>query len=88
MASSKVISTPSQNGRQSFARIPEVMEMPYLLETQKESYQQFLQQDVPPDQRLDIGLQEAFRSVFPITTAGNPSTLDFVQYDFGMPKTC
>jgi len=86
MASAKWQASPGQNGRMSFARIPEVMEMPYLLETQKESYQQFLQAETPADQREVVGLQEAFKSVFPITTAGNPSTLEFVQYDFGMPK--
>lgn len=72
--------------RLSFARIPEIMEMPYLLQTQKESYKEFLQFEVSPDLREDKGLQEAFRSVFPITTPGNPSSLEFIEYSFGQPK--
>jgi len=86
MASTLLAQLPTVDGRAHFARIPEVMEMPYLLETQKESYKQFLQYNVAADQRQDIGLQEVFRSVFPISAPGNPSTLEFVQYDFGMPK--
>jgi DNA-directed RNA polymerase subunit beta len=72
--------------RLSFARIPEIMEMPYLLQTQKESYKEFLQFEVSPDLREDKGLQEAFRSVFPILTPGNPSSLEFIEYSFGQPK--
>jgi len=72
--------------RLTFARIPEIMEMPYLLETQKESYREFLQFDQPPDLREDKGLQEAFRSVFPISAPGNPSSLEFIEYSFGQPK--
>jgi len=74
------------NGRYSFSRIPEVMEIPYLLETQKQSYAEFLQMHVPPDLREDVGLQEAFKSVFPIRTPSNHSTLDFTEYSFGTPK--
>ena len=72
--------------RLSFARISEIMEMPYLLQTQKESYKEFLQFENPPDLRQDKGLQEAFRSVFPIIAPGNPSSLEFVEYSFGQPK--
>lgn len=78
--------TPSGTGRLSFSRIPEVMEMPYLLETQKQSYADFLQYDTPPDQRDMRGLHEVFRSVFPITAASDPSSLEFVEYTFGTPK--
>ncbi len=74
------------NGRFSFARIPEIMEMPYLLETQKLSYSEFLQMNVPPDLRANQGLQEVFLSVFPIQAPNNPSTLEFVEYSFGSPK--
>ncbi len=74
------------NGRPSFARIPEIMEMPYLLETQKLSYSEFLQMNVPPDDRESKGLQEVFRSLFPIQASNHPSTLEFVEYSFGTPK--
>ena len=87
--------TGSQNGshrepngdyRHNFASIPETMEMPYLLETQKKSYEEFLQFNVPPDMRENAGLQEAYTSVFPVTSPSTPSTLEFVEYSFGAPK--
>ena len=79
----------SNNGareRKTFARIQDAMDMPYLLETQKESYHQFLQSVLAAEDRVEVGLQEAFRSIFPVSTHGNPSTLDFVEYSFGLPK--
>ncbi len=77
---------PNSSYRINFAMIPETMEMPYLLETQKKSYEEFLQFNVPPDVRENAGLQEAFTSVFPVTSASTPSTLEFVEYSFGAPK--
>ena len=74
------------NGRFSFARIAEPLEMPYLLETQKLSYSEFLQMNVPPDMREDKGLQEVFKSIFPIQAPNHPSTLEYVEYSFGSPK--
>ncbi len=76
----------SSSGRISFARIPETMEMPYLLETQKQSYAEFLQFESQPEQRGDQGLQEVFNSVFPIRTPADPSSLEFIEYTFGTPK--
>lgn len=70
----------------NFSRIKETMDIPYLLETQKRSYGEFLQLVVQPEAREIRGLQEAFLSVFPITCAGNPSSLEFVEYTFGTPK--
>ncbi|MBX7246432.1 MAG: DNA-directed RNA polymerase subunit beta, partial [Candidatus Sumerlaeaceae bacterium] len=78
-------SAASEN-RHSFARIPEIMEIPYLLETQKKSYEEFLQFNIPPDMRQNAGLQEAFTSIFPVTSPSTPSTLEFVEYAFGAPK--
>ncbi|MBI1785650.1 DNA-directed RNA polymerase subunit beta, partial [Candidatus Sumerlaeota bacterium] len=72
--------------RVSFARIEEIMEIPYLLETQKQSYTEFLQLNSPPDMREERGLQEAFKSIFPVRTPSNPSTLEFIEYSFGSPK--
>jgi DNA-directed RNA polymerase subunit beta len=62
------------------------MVIPYLLETQKKSYSDFLQFRIPPDQRENKGLHEAYTSVFPISASNNPSTLEFVEYSFGTPK--
>ena len=80
------MATTSRAGRISFARIPETMEMPYLLETQKQSYADFLQFDRQPDVRESQGLQEVFYSVFPIHPPGDPSSLEFIEYTFGTPK--
>jgi len=70
----------------SFEQIPTVMEVPYLLETQKKSYEEFLQKDIPSNARENVGLQEAFTSVFPVTTPSTPSSLEFVEYSFGVSK--
>ena len=52
--------------RKSFAKIPAAVEIPYLIEIQRNSYQQFLQMDVDPEKRKNVGLEGVFRSVFPI----------------------
>ena len=52
--------------RKSFGRIPEVAPMPNLIDVQRSSYEAFLQSDVKPDNRTHTGLQEVFKSVFPI----------------------
>jgi DNA-directed RNA polymerase subunit beta len=80
------MATTLSAGRVSFARIPETTEMPYLLETQKSSYAEFLQFDAQPDNREERGLQEVFRSVYPIHPPGDPSSLEFIEYTFGTPK--
>ncbi|MCX7625085.1 MAG: DNA-directed RNA polymerase subunit beta [Candidatus Sumerlaeaceae bacterium] len=73
-------------GRYNFARLAEVLDVPYLLETMKKSYDEFLQAHVPPSERKDVGLQEAFKSIFPIKAANSESTLEFVEYTVGRPK--
>ncbi len=72
--------------RKSFGRIPEVATMPNLIEVQKNSYEQFLQSDVAPDERTDTGLQGVFKSVFPIKDFSETASLDFVRYEFEEPK--
>ena len=52
--------------RVNFGKIDKVIEIPNLIDMQKQSYERFLQKDVLPDEREDIGLQGAFKSVFPI----------------------
>ena len=71
--------------RKSFGRISAVAPMPNLIEVQKNSYDQFLQVDVPKEGRVG-GLQEVFRSVFPITDFSERGTLEFVNYEFEEPK--
>ena len=72
--------------RKSFGRIPEVAPMPNLIEVQKRSYEQFLQRDVPAEQRKDSGLQEVFKSVFPIRDFSNRAQLEFVRYELEDPR--
>ena len=52
--------------RRDFGRIPEISRMPNLIEVQKSSYDHFLQVGVSAEARTDVGLQEVFKSVFPI----------------------
>jgi DNA-directed RNA polymerase subunit beta len=72
--------------RKNFGRIPEVAPMPNLIEVQKSSYDHFLQMGVPPEQRAHVGLQEVFRSVFPIRDFSDRAQLEFVRYELETPK--
>ncbi|MBP8644517.1 MAG: DNA-directed RNA polymerase subunit beta [Syntrophobacteraceae bacterium] len=72
--------------RKNFAKIPKIIDIPNLIEMQKESYNQFLQWDVSPALRADRGLQEVFKSVFPIEDFSGTASLDFVQYSLGEVK--
>ncbi|WP_223477872.1 DNA-directed RNA polymerase subunit beta [Oricola indica] len=72
--------------RKFFGHIPDVAEMPNLIEVQKASYDQFLMVDEPAGGRADEGLQAAFKSVFPISDFSGASMLEFVRYEFEAPK--
>src|SRR5262244_772750 len=72
--------------RKSFGRIAEVAPMPNLIEVQKSSYDHFLQMGVVPEQRASVGLQEVFRSVFPIRDFSERAQLEFVRYELETPK--
>jgi len=72
--------------RKSFGRIPQVAEMPNLIEVQKYSYDQFLQVGKPEAGRLDQGLQSVFKSVFPISDFSESAVLEFIDYEFEEPK--
>lgn len=82
--------TQTFNGRRRvrkfFGKIPEVAEMPNLIEVQKASYDQFLMVEEPKGGRPDEGLQAVFRSVFPISDFSGSSMLEFVKYEFEGPK--
>jgi len=58
--------------RRSFGRIKKIIDIPNLIEIQKRSYDDFLQRDVAPSERRDVGLQGVFRSVFPSRTSTTP----------------
>ncbi len=72
--------------RKHFGRLPETVEMPNLIEVQKTSYESFLQRETPRVDRTDTGLQEVFKSVFPIHDFSERGTLEFVSYEFEEPK--
>lgn len=66
--------------RKMFGKLPDVLDVPYLLAIQKESYKEFLQADKSPNKREDIGLQASFTSVFPISSLSGAAELQFVSY--------
>src|SRR6188474_2930579 len=72
--------------RKDFGRIGEITRMPNLIEVQKSSYDQFLQIGVTAEQRQSVGLQEVFRSVFPIRDFSEKAELQFVRYELEEPK--
>jgi len=72
--------------RKNFGKIRKIVEIPDLIGMQRESYQRFLQINVPPEKRKDIGLQAVFKSVFPIKDFTGSASLEFVSYKFGEVK--
>jgi DNA-directed RNA polymerase subunit beta len=78
--------TEKKRIRKNFAKRPSVLDVPYLLSLQKDSYAEFLQKDVPPEQRKDVGLHAAFKSIFPIKGVAGTADLEYVSYDFGEPE--
>ena len=72
--------------RKNFGRIPEVAPMPNLIDVQRSSYEAFLQMNVAPDSRTNTGLQEVFKSVFPIDDFAGRGRLEFVYYELEEPK--
>jgi len=72
--------------RLDFGKIPVILDIPNLIEIQQKSYERFLQLDIAPDEREDTGLQEIFKTVFPISDYNDMALLEFVSYSFGRPK--
>jgi DNA-directed RNA polymerase subunit beta len=72
--------------RKSFAKIQKIIEIPNLINIQKQSYEKFLQADTPVEKREDVGLQGVFKSVFPIRDFNETSSLEFVSYHLEKPK--
>ncbi len=77
--------TEKKRIRNSFGKRWDVLDVPYLLTTQVDSYKRFLQSEVPLAQRLDEGLHAALRSVFPITSHSGHAVLEYVDYWLGEP---
>ena len=77
--------TEKKRIRKDFGKLPEVMDIPYLLAIQTESYEQFLQDGVSEKDRIDKGLHAAFKSVFPIVSYSGNAALEYVGYRLGKP---
>ncbi len=77
--------TEKKRIRNNFGKSTEVLEVPYLLATQINSYASFLQLGVNPEKRADIGLHSAFSSVFPIESHSGYAALEYVKYRLGEP---
>jgi len=75
--------TEKKRIRKDFGKRQSALEVPYLLETQIRSYAEFLQQDVPADNRRDRGLHCALKSVFPIVSYSGNAALEYVSYLLG-----
>jgi DNA-directed RNA polymerase subunit beta len=72
--------------RVNFGRIREIIAPPNLIELQTNSYREFLQADVSPSKRKNLGLQAVFTEVFPIESYDGKCVLDFHSYEIGEPK--
>ncbi|MEI6268708.1 MAG: DNA-directed RNA polymerase subunit beta [Methylococcaceae bacterium] len=77
--------TEKKRIRNNFGKSTEVLEVPYLLATQINSYAGFLQSGVSPEKRIDTGLHAAFSSVFPIDSHSGYAVLEYVKYRLGEP---
>ena len=77
--------TEKKRIRKDFGKLPRVMDVPYLLSIQLDSYKKFLQKESAIEDRVDQGLQAAFKSVFPIVSNSGTAALEYVSYRFGQP---
>ena len=72
--------------RKHFQEIKRIIDIPNLIDIQKNSYQRFLQADLPATARQNIGVEGVFRSVFPIRDFSETCSLEYVEYSLGTPK--
>ena len=79
----EMTNTERQRFRKDFSRYSTIVEIPFLLKTQLDSYEEFLQLYVPDSARADRGLEAAFKSVFPITSYSGNVLLEYLSYHLG-----
>ncbi|MCU7810676.1 MAG: DNA-directed RNA polymerase subunit beta, partial [Candidatus Thiodiazotropha sp. (ex Notomyrtea botanica)] len=77
--------TEKKRIRKDFGKRPSILDVPFLLATQIDSYRDFLQDGVAPNERQDVGLHAAFKSVMPITSYSGNAVLEYVNYKLGEP---
>ena len=75
--------TEKKRIRKNFGNFAKVMDLPNLIETQSNSYAEFLQVDVDPNKRQRQGLEDVFQSLFPITSVSGNAALEYVSYEIG-----
>ena len=77
--------TEKKRIRKDFGKRSSILDVPYLLAIQLDSYRDFLQEGVAPDEREDKGLHAAFKSVFPIESYSGDAALEYVRYRLEKP---
>ena len=75
--------TEKKRIRKNFGTFKKVMDLPNLIETQLDSYSEFLQSEVSLEARKRQGLEEVFQSLFPITSVSGNAALEYVSYELG-----
>ncbi len=78
---------PGQKARHSFGQIREFLPLPNLIDVQRKSYEDFLQMDLLPEERQDVGLEAVFRSVFPFSDFRETCALEYVSFRIGEWKS-
>ncbi len=77
--------TEKKRIRKDFGKQPTTLDIPYLLSIQIDSYNRFLQHGIAEDKREDVGLNAAFKTVFPIVSYSGNAALEYVSYRLGKP---
>ena len=72
--------------RKTFSENKDKNEIPHLVSLQKESYKQFLQAEIDPDKRENLGIQSVFNSFFPLSDSAGRVTIEFINYTLAQPK--
>ena len=72
--------------RRDYSKIKESAEVPHLIALQKKSYETFLQKDIAPDSRKNVGMQRVFKTIFPVSDYNEVASLEYVSYSIGEPK--
>ena len=77
--------TEKKRLRKDFGKRQSILDVPYLLATQRSSYEHFLQSGCAPEERVDRGLHAAFKSVFPMDSYSGNASLQYVSYNLDAP---
>ncbi|MCX7613425.1 MAG: DNA-directed RNA polymerase subunit beta [Caldimicrobium sp.] len=72
--------------RKSFAKVKQIADLPDLIAIPKNSYEQFLQAETPPDQRQEVGIHRCFKTIFPIKDYAEVSVLEYLDYKILPPE--